>query len=143
MRAQITVDCADPHSLAAFYAAGLGYDVEDHEPIIKQLVAQGLFPEDGAVEVGGRLAFPDAAGCRDPAGTMPRLHFQKVPESRSEKKNRLHLDFLCGDEPSRDATVERTLSLGARRLGEGRQGPVNAWVIMADPEGNEFCGGSG
>lgn len=143
MRAQVTIDCADPHSLAAFYAAGLGYEVEDHEPLIKQLVAQGLFSDDEVVNVAGRLAFPDATGCSDPSGTMPRLHFQRVPEPKSEVKNRLHLDFLCGDEPSRDATVERALGLGARRLGEGRQGPVNAWVIMADPEGNEFCVGNG
>lgn len=64
---------------------------------------------------------------------LPGLLFVPVPE-RKTVKNRLHLDFRPED---RDAEVDRLLSLGARRadVGQGEQ----TWVVLADPEGNEFC----
>jgi len=57
-----------------------------------------------------------------------------VPETK-QIKNRLHLDFRPDD---RDAEVERLLSLGATRVDVG-QGADVPWVVLADPEGNEFC----
>ncbi|MGA7987811.1 MAG: VOC family protein [Candidatus Dormiibacterota bacterium] len=69
----------------------------------------------------------------EPGGNKPDLLFQQVPEGKSVK-NRLHLDVRPDDQ---DATVERLISLGARRTDIG-QGDVS-WVVMADPEGNEFC----
>ena len=65
--------------------------------------------------------------------TFPGLVFVPVPESKTIK-NRLHLDFRPDD---RDAEVERLLGLGAVRvdIGQGEQ----SWVVLADPEGNEFC----
>jgi hypothetical protein len=65
--------------------------------------------------------------------TLPGLLFLEVPEAKSAK-NRLHLDFRPGDQ---DAEVSRLLELGARRVDVG-QGDVG-WVVLADPEGNEFC----
>jgi Glyoxalase-like domain len=64
---------------------------------------------------------------------LPGLLFVSVPEAKTEK-NRLHLDFRPDD---RDAEVARLVSLGAVRVdvGQGEQ----SWVVMADPEGNEFC----
>ena len=64
---------------------------------------------------------------------LPGLLFVPVPE-RKTIKNRLHLDFRSDD---RDAEVERLLALGATRadVGQGEQ----SWVVLADPEGNEFC----
>jgi hypothetical protein len=64
---------------------------------------------------------------------LPGLLFVPVPE-RKTIKNRLHLDFRPDD---RDAEVERLLALGATRadVGQGEQ----SWVVLADPEGNEFC----
>jgi hypothetical protein len=64
---------------------------------------------------------------------LPGLIFVPVPEPKAGK-NRLHLDFRPDD---RDAEVERLLALGARRaeLGQGER----SWVVLADPEGNEFC----
>lgn len=59
----------------------------------------------------------------------PRLWFQLVPESKAGK-NRVHLDLMCSD---LGAEIERLTGLGARVL-EDRE----HWVIMADPEGNEF-----
>jgi hypothetical protein len=64
---------------------------------------------------------------------LPGLLFVPVPEAKTIK-NRLHLDFRPADQ---DAEVERLLGLGARRvdIGQGEQ----SWVVLADPEGNEFC----
>lgn len=64
---------------------------------------------------------------------LPGLLFVEAPEEKVTK-NRLHLDFRPDD---RDAEVERLLSLGATRadVGQGEQ----TWVVLRDPEGNEFC----
>jgi predicted enzyme related to lactoylglutathione lyase len=64
---------------------------------------------------------------------LPGLLFASVPGPKTQK-NRLHLDFRPDD---RDAEVERLLALGAARVdvGQGDQ----TWVVLADPEGNEFC----
>jgi Glyoxalase-like domain len=64
---------------------------------------------------------------------LPGLLFVSVPEEKTTK-NRLHLDFRPDD---RDAEVQRLLALGATRadVGQGEQ----SWVVLADPEGNEFC----
>ena len=64
---------------------------------------------------------------------MPGLLFGPVPEKKTIK-NRLHLDFRPDDQA---AEVDRLLALGARRvdIGQGEQ----PWVVLADPEGNEFC----
>jgi hypothetical protein len=66
-------------------------------------------------------------------GSGPDLLFQTVPEAKSGK-NRLHIDLRPDD---REAEVARALSLGARHvdIGQGEQ----TWVVLADPEGNEFC----
>ncbi len=69
----------------------------------------------------------------EPGGERPDILFQQVPERKSVK-NRIHLDVRPDDQ---DATVERLISLGAQRTDIG-QGDVS-WVVMADPEGNEFC----
>lgn len=68
-----------------------------------------------------------------PAGAGPDWLFLGVPEQKSIK-NRLHLDFRPEDQ---DAEVQRVLGLGARHvdIGQGEQ----SWVVLADPEGNEFC----
>lgn len=70
---------------------------------------------------------------RNPNGAGPTLLFLGVPEIKTVK-NRLHLDFVPDDQ---DAEVARLIDLGARRadIGQGEQ----TWVVMADPEGNEFC----
>ena len=66
-------------------------------------------------------------------GRLPGLIFEPV-ENRKQTKNRLHLDFRPDDQ---DAEVERLIALGASRVDIG-QGEV-PWVVLADPEGNEFC----
>ena len=66
--------------------------------------------------------------------TYPALIFVPVPEQKSGK-NRLHIDLNPDD---RDAEVDRLLGLGATRADIG-QGDEVTWVVLADPEGNEFC----
>lgn len=70
---------------------------------------------------------------RSAPDVLPGILFVPVPEGKT-LKNRLHLDFRGDD---RDAEVERLLGLGAVRVdvGQGEQ----TWVVLADPEGNEFC----
>jgi predicted enzyme related to lactoylglutathione lyase len=66
--------------------------------------------------------------------TYPGLVFVPVPDEKAGK-NRLHIDLAPDD---RDAEVARLLALGARRADVG-QGPDVSWIVLADPEGNEFC----
>lgn len=69
----------------------------------------------------------------EPGSDCPAILFGQVPEVKSVK-DRIHLDLRSGDQA---AEVERLISLGARRIDIG-QGDVT-WVVMADPEANEFC----
>ena len=133
---QVAIDAADPHALNRFWSAAMGYEMEDHHDLVKQLLDSGQVTRDETIELDGRPAFKDAAACRDAEGLAPRLLFQTVPEPKTVK-NRVHLDLHVGDE-RRDAEVERLTALGASRLWDGQQGPQR-WVTMADPEGNEFC----
>ncbi len=104
----VVVDAADPHALARFWAAALGY----------QVVYEA--PEEVVVVKDEH--------------TAPGLVFGLVPEAKTVK-NRLHLDLNPDDQ---QAEVERLLALGARHADVG-QGPEVTWVVLADPEGNEFC----
>jgi hypothetical protein len=65
---------------------------------------------------------------------FPRLLFTPVPEGKTVK-NRLHFDFAPDD---RDAEVDRLIKMGATRIDVGQTGE-ETWVVLADPEGNEFC----
>lgn len=66
--------------------------------------------------------------------TYPGVIFLPVPEEKAGK-NRLHFDLAPDDQ---EAEVARLLALGAQRADVG-QGPDVGWVVLADPEGNEFC----
>ena len=70
---------------------------------------------------------------RAPAGAGPDWLFLAVPDGKVVK-NRIHFDFTPDDQ---QAEVDRVLALGARHvdIGQGEQ----TWVVLADPEGNEFC----
>ena len=109
----ITFDCADAKAQAAFWAAVTGGTAleEDATP--------------GHVEW---VVMPASS-------SMTRLYFTTVPEPKMAK-NRVHLDLLPPDD-DQQAEVARLTGLGARVL--GGQPPGAGWIIMADPEGNEFC----
>jgi hypothetical protein len=76
---------------------------------------------------------PDVFEIRSTPNRLPGLLFVRVPDAKTVK-NRLHLDFRPED---RDLEVDRLLALGATRIDVG-QGE-RTWVVLADPEGNEFC----
>jgi hypothetical protein len=133
---QVTFDCEDPHAVCGFWAEALGYEVDHNEEMIKQLLAEGVATEADVMTLDGELVWADGAACADPEGGRPRMFFQRVPEKRAVK-NRMHLDLRVPP-AEREAEVDRLIGLGASRLGEGQQGP-HTWIVMADPEGNEFC----
>ncbi|MEW2704363.1 VOC family protein [Streptomyces koyangensis] len=115
---ELTVDCHDPERLAAFWCAVLDFKVIDSE--------------EGKVEIGSWVPTVEEVRARQ---MPPTLVFIRVPEGKAVK-NRLHLDVSPVDR-STEAEVTRLLGLGATRKDVG-QGPGRSWVVMADPEGNEF-----
>jgi hypothetical protein len=135
-RLQVTIDAADPHAIARFWAAALHYEVERHGPIVEQLLGAGRIESDETLDVDGEMAFRDLAACRDPSGASPRLLFQRVPEPKTVK-NRMHLDIQVGPDAA-PAEVTRLQSLGATvAWTTADRGPLT--TTMRDPEGNEFC----
>jgi predicted enzyme related to lactoylglutathione lyase len=109
----ISVDCADPYPLSRFYAAVTGWAPDEED-------------EPGH----------DECAVLPPAPGHPGLLFTRVPEAKTGK-NRLHLDLQPLDR-TRDEEVERVVGLGATVLAD-RRGDGSGWVVLVDPEGNEFC----
>jgi predicted enzyme related to lactoylglutathione lyase len=107
----LCIDAHDPARVASFWQSALGWrrTFEKEDEVVLEPAAGS--PEDGIA---------------------PDLLFLKVPEGKAVK-NRLHLDLRPDDQA---AEVGRLEALGARRVSIG-QGEVS-WVVMADPEGNEF-----
>ena len=127
---QVTFDCADPAGLSRFWASALGYVVQPPPEGYDSWPA--FLTEIGVPE----SEWDSRSACVDPDGTGPRLFFQKVPEGKSAK-NRVHLDVNVGRD-NVGAEVERLVGEGATRVGELSE-MGSHWVVMADPEGNEFC----
>jgi predicted enzyme related to lactoylglutathione lyase len=113
----ICLDAVDPELLAAFWAAALGWQ------------RVGDDPDDDGSEI-----WLEPAADSPEAGRVTPLLLLRVPEDH-HAKNRLHLDLRPDDQAAEVARLER---LGARRVDVG-QGPEVTWVVLADPEGNEFC----
>jgi Glyoxalase-like domain len=117
-------DAADPHRLAEFWAAALGY-----------------VRETGYDD-------PDAASIVDPDGVGPPICWLRVPEPKTAK-NRLHIDVrVAGPGPRSAASAERMrakaaelVALGATQVREDYYGDELGHVVMLDPEGNEYCVG--
>ncbi|TDU74539.1 MULTISPECIES: VOC family protein [unclassified Streptomyces] len=136
---QVTIDSADPHALADWWADALGWEVEPiDEEFIRKMVAEGQATEDDTTTHRGALVWKVGAGIRHPDGIerAPRVLFQLVPEPK-KVKNRVHLDVRTGSDNPQEV-VQRLIAKGARHLHEGRQGPYT-WTTIADPEGNELC----
>ena len=106
----VVVDCQDVAAQARWWAEALGYSV--------------VFEGDGEVAIAGGTA-------DEPQ--WPGLVFVPVPEGKAVK-NRLHIDLNPDDQA---AEVARFEALGARRVDVGQKDV--GWVVLADPEGNEFC----
>jgi catechol 2,3-dioxygenase-like lactoylglutathione lyase family enzyme len=122
----ITFDCADPYLLVGFWSQLTGYHEEPDNP---------NFPDDPE----GLLVAPDGSAS---------LLFIKVPENKAVK-NRVHLDLAPPPAPAdapvavtadaRDAEMQRALGLGATLVADHRREDRTGFVVLADPEGNEFC----
>ena len=117
---ELAIDCADPHGLARFWCSVLAYEVRD---------------EGDEILTIGPPRVPDGREGNDPGPVPPTLTFARVPEPKTVK-NRLHLDLSPTDRAQHEE-VRRLLDLGARHadIGQGDE----SWVVLADPEGNEFC----
>jgi hypothetical protein len=137
---QVTFDCHHPEALARFWAEALGY-VEEPPPEgfadWPSFLRTSGFPED---EWGRYSALVD------PDGGGPRVLFQKVPEAKVAK-NRMHLDLSVSGGRGTPAearkqriaaAVGRLEARGATALGAHEELGVY-WMVMQDPEGNEFC----
>ena len=98
----------------------------------EDFLAQGHWWADA---LGWQIVDEDDEGIeiRNPDGSNPTLLFLAVPEGKTVK-NRLHLDFVPDDQA---AEVERLIAMGATRVDVGQD--EVSWVVLADPEGNEFC----
>lgn len=135
-RLQIAIDCSDPARLAAFWAEVLSYTPVDppggHESWIEFSVGEAHDPGEQWMMIA------------DPEGRGPTVLFHRVPEPKIVK-NRLHLDVWPPRvDPEADVhhvvetEVAKLVGLGATRL-RTRDDDGEFYVVMQDPEGNEFC----
>ena len=138
---QITFDCADPAALCGFWADALGYQLQPPPPGFETWEA---FLD--SVGVPAEL-YNSRSAAIPLEGDGPRLFFQQVPEGKAAK-NRVHLDVRAapdktGDErmAALESECERLQGLGATRLRRvDPDGPMEpGFIVMQDPEGNEFC----
>jgi hypothetical protein len=116
---ELAIDCADPRGLARFWCSVLNYEVQGED--------------EGTVTIGTPMV-PEGRNHLGPV--PPTLTFARVPEGKTIK-NRVHLDVNPIDR-DQDDEVGRLLGLGARHADVGQTGD-ESWIVLADPEGNEFC----
>ncbi|MGP4028508.1 VOC family protein [Actinomadura sp. 3N407] len=110
---ELVLDCRDPEGLAAFWCEVLGFVVLDRDG------------ED--VEIGPREGF---------GGLQPTLLLSRSDDAKAGKLP-LHIDVNATDR-DQEEELERLLAAGARHADVGQTGE-ESWVVLADPEGNEFC----
>ena len=108
-RLGLVLDCLDPQKLAPFWARALGYTVLAD---VDNYVV--LVPSDGA---------------------GPKLLLQRVPEGK-QAKNRMHMDV---ETPHVEAVANELEGCGATRVSDLMSEHGSSWIVMNDPEGNEFC----
>lgn len=106
-----TIDSPDPYRIAQWWCQAFGVPPS---------------PED----------FPDDPAALCDLGHGPRLLFERVPEPKTVK-NRAHIDILAG--LRRDEEVERLIGLGASMYEDHRRPDGSGFVVLTDPDGNEFC----
>ena len=146
---QITFDAHDPAALSTFWRDVLGY-VHPGPPGVD--LPDGADPLAAWDDFLARIGVPEEhrntrSAIEDPAGEGPRLFFQQVPEDKVVK-NRVHLDVrvapgLQGDErmAALEDECERLVASGASRVRRVEPAPPmeTGFILMTDPEGNEFC----
>ncbi|HEY6278208.1 MAG TPA: VOC family protein [Streptosporangiaceae bacterium] len=137
----VTIDCAHPAALSAFWRLALGYaeaaPPQGFASWAGWLTHAGVPPEE----------WDDGAYIEDPDGVGPSISFLKVPEPKIAK-NRVHLDVQAGGGrsvpweirwPRVTEAAGRLAAAGATVIREDTQNGIPDHVVMADPEGNEFC----
>ncbi|MFG3365129.1 VOC family protein [Streptomyces sp. NPDC090032] len=146
---QITFDAHDPRALSSFWRDALGY-VHPGPPGVD--VPEGADPLAAWDDFLERIGVPKEqrntrSAIEDPDGHGPRLFFQEVPEDKAGK-NRVHVDVraapgLEGAErmAALEAECARLVALGAARVQRHEPAPPLSagFIVMTDPEGNEFC----
>jgi hypothetical protein len=146
---QVTFDASDPRALSSFWRDVLGY-VHPGPPGVD--LPEGADPLAAWDDFLARVGVPKEqrntrSAIEDPDGHGPRLFFQQVPESKVAK-NRVHLDVraapgLQGQERMEALEIEcdRLVALGATRVRRFEPAPPMSagFIVMTDPEGNEFC----
>ena len=110
-----TIDCLDAYALSVWWRDVLDYVEDPDDPNLPGHEECPITSRDGS----------------------HRLLFIEVPD-RKQVKNRIHLD-LRPREGSRDEELARLLRLGATEVADRRNPDGTGWVVLADPEGNEFC----
>lgn len=146
---QITFDARDPRALSTFWRDALGYIHPGPPGVALPAGADALAAWDEFL--AGIGVPPEQRNTRsaieDPDGRGPRVFFQQVPEDKIAK-NRVHLDVraapgLQGEErmAALEAECERLVALGATRVRRFEPAPPmeSGFIVMTDPEGNEFC----
>ncbi|MEM7285732.1 MAG: VOC family protein [Actinomycetota bacterium] len=108
----VAIDCVDVDAQADFWVAALGYRRYGAAGQYRSLVPDGDTP-------------------------LPKLVLQQVDDPPKAGKNKLHLDLIVGD--GIEAEAERIVALGATQLSDTIDEAGTRWIVMADPEGNEFC----
>ena len=140
-RLQIVLDAHDPLALGRFWAVALGY--------VRESPPEGFDTWEDTLRAWGlpEERWNDANAIVDPDGAGPRVYLQKVPEGKTAK-NRVHLDVGVPGaerppgEGHREAVRARAAeleALGAARVRELDDELQGFWIVMQDPEGNEFC----
>jgi catechol 2,3-dioxygenase-like lactoylglutathione lyase family enzyme len=115
----VVVDCHDVGSQARWWATVLGWDI--------------VYEADDEVVIASAQMLGQAAQDRGPG-----LVFVPVPEAK-QVKNRLHIDLAPPASSNQQAEVDRLVGLGATHASVGQDNENVSWVVLADPEGNEFC----
>ncbi len=132
------MDAADPLALSKFWIEALDYQHEDppapHASWEEALTAWGM-PEE---------RWNDFNAIVDPDGIGPRIFIQKVPEPKTAK-NRLHMDVRVSESPDTkdhallQAKADELVTYGASLVRVFDDPDEGHWIVMTDPEGNEFC----
>ena len=110
-----TIDAADAYAQSLFWAKVLGYAEDPDDPNEPGHEECMIFSPDGRT----------------------RVLFSEVPDTK-QVKNRMHVDLVPA-EGTRDAEAARLISIGATVVDDLRRPDGSGWVVLADPEGNEFC----
>ncbi len=129
---QITIDCHDADVMASFWSTALGYELEP-PPAGYLSWDDFLRSNDIPLPPSGSIA-----AIVDPTGDGPRVLFLRVPDSNGAK-NRVHLDVRSDrSDDGKQTKIDELVAAGATVV-ERVDEHGGWWMVMADPEGNEFC----